>query len=201
MSAFSPIAMAVAMSASPVAAGSAEAFLSACSGADISVSAIAAELLKQDWRVVTPADELAYRALLDEGMFLMQAQRDLSPETLETTRLQMVKLSGQLDGGVTRGTLPGARLYNSDGSAALVVEDPSERQTSIQCYFAGVEDARFTTLLDQMREYHLLTYDHTYIERGPLDTTTNTTRTTSMISRFKPEASSLSLGKTAPLAI
>jgi len=202
MNLFAPLVTAISLcSAAPISAGSAEEVLTACSGAEITVEAVEAALIGRDWRTVTVDDEVAFHAVLDEGMLLMQTERNLSPATLADTQVQMTRLVAQLDGGITKGTLPGARLFKTDGSAALVVEDPTEHIQSVQCYFAGPADDRFSRLLDQMREYHLLTYDHDYIERGPLDTTTNTTRSSSVISRFKPEAADLSLGKTAPLAI
>ena len=185
----------------PASAGSAEELLTACSGAEVSIAAVEAALISRAWRKVVEGDEAVFQATLDEGMLLMQAERDLSPASLDAARTQMAGLVVQLDGGIAKGNLPGSRLYKADGSAALVVEDPTERIQSLQCYFAGPADDRFSTLLDQMREYHLLTYDHDYIERGPLDTTTNATRSTSLISRFKPAAADLSLGQAAPLAI
>jgi hypothetical protein len=191
---------ALALSVLPCAAlaGSAEDFLNTCSGSSDAL-AVTAELEAQGW-IRAGLQDSVWTATLTEGLVLINADRTFAPETREAEFARQGKQLEQLLKGISSGILPGAALTD-EASVALVLADPTDKGTVLRCYYAGPADARFSGLVDQMRDYHLLRDDTRLIERAPLETTTRTTRVSSVIARFKPEAEALGLGTGAALSI
>jgi hypothetical protein len=179
-------------------AGSAEDFLNACSGSSDAV-AVTTTLEGQGWLRAETLDPVA-RGVLTEALVLQNADRAFAPATSAAEFTRQGKQLAQLLQGISAGILPGAALTH-EAAVGLVLADPTDSGTVLRCYYAGPADQRFSDLVDQMRDYHLLQADTDLIERAPLETTTRTTRASSVIARFKPEAEALGLGANAPLSI
>ena len=194
------ILAALALSVLPCAAlaGSAEDFLNTCSGSSDPV-AVTSALEAQGWLRPSALDPDA-SAILTEALVLQNADQSFAPETSPAEYTRQGKQLAQLLQGVTTGILPGAALTD-EASVVLVLADPTDNGAVLRCYYAGPADARFSNLVDQMRDYHLLRDDTRLIQRAPLETTTRTTRVSSVIARFKPEAEALGLGSNAALSI
>lgn len=195
------LALALCLSPGMANAGPGADFLTACS-TSTAPETVLSSLEGLGWQRRDSLDAGA-RAILAEGFVLMNADRAFSPESAAAELERQLRQLDQLIAGLDTDALPGSlvSLSGAAPSVAMVVGEPLGISGELRCYYAGPAETRFSELIDQMGQYKQLRDNLALLERAAVETTTTLTRTSSVVSRFKPEGEALGLGTDAALSI